>query len=49
MLAGRVRTPIEGALVGVAALAFEEELHALPATHLTNRTVITSHLEIPLI
>ena len=37
------RAPFEAALIGVAAIALEEQLHVLPATQTTNRSNITSH------
>jgi len=43
VLAGRVRATGDRALVRVAALALEEELHALAAAKLANGTDITSH------
>src|SRR6266542_1970434 len=43
VLARRVRAALDGALLGQAALALEEELHALPAALLALGTAIAGH------
>src|SRR5690606_25720687 len=43
VLAGRIGTPVEGALVRVAALALEEELEAFAAAELAGGSVVASH------
>jgi hypothetical protein len=43
VLPGREITLFDGALLRVAPLPFEEQLHRLAATETTNRTNITSH------
>src|SRR3954454_21987988 len=44
VVARRIGTALDAALVGEAALALEEELHALPAALLALRTRIAGHL-----
>jgi hypothetical protein len=43
VLARWVRAALEGALLGQAALALEEELHALPAALLALRRTVSRH------
>src|SRR5262249_12856232 len=43
VLARRIRAALDGALLGQAALALQEELHALPAALLALRGTTTSH------
>ena len=43
VLARRRRTPLEGALLGVAARALQEELRALAAAESADRTGVSSH------
>ena len=43
VLAGRIGAALVAALVGVAALALEEELHVFAAAEPANGTDITSH------
>src|SRR4051794_23922225 len=47
VLARRVRAPLDAALVGEAALAFQEELHALAAALLALGTSVAGHLDAP--
>ena len=47
MLARRVRPALDRALLGQAALALEEELHALPAALLALRGPVASHYTPP--
>src|SRR4051794_16579650 len=47
MLAGRVGTPLDAALVGEAALALEEELLALAPALLALGGGVASHLDAP--
>jgi hypothetical protein len=44
VLPRRIRPAGVRALLGVAALTFEEELHSLAAAQLANGTVVSSHL-----
>jgi len=43
VLTRRVRAPLDAALVGEAALALQEELHAFAAALLALRPTIASH------
>src|SRR6185295_9160743 len=43
VLAGRGRTPLEGALLGVAASALQEELGALPAAQAADGSGVAGH------
>src|SRR5262249_9533528 len=43
VLAGRIRAPLQAALVGVAAIALQEELHVFSTAQTTNGTDVTSH------
>jgi hypothetical protein len=44
MLPGRIGAPLVATLVGIATVAFEEQLHVLTATEATNGTGILRHL-----
>src|SRR5262249_25609390 len=43
VLPGRVGAPLEAALVGVAAIALQEELHVFSTAQTANGTNVTSH------
>jgi hypothetical protein len=43
MLTGRIRTPVDRALLGVALLSLQEKLLAFAAAELADGTGVTSH------
>ena len=45
MLAGDVRAAIDGALLGVATLALQEELEPFAAAEAADGTTVTSHVD----